>query len=54
MTATNQDVAMFSGDTRVLAFTITESDGTTPVDLTGATAIKWKCSRKLSVVRPTC
>ena len=47
MTATNQDVAMFSGDTRVLAFTITQAGGSTPVDLTGAT-IKWRCARKLS------
>jgi hypothetical protein len=48
MTATNQDVAMFSGDTRVLAFTVTQAGDSTPVDLTGATAIKWKCARKLS------
>ncbi len=47
MTQTGQNVEMFSGDSRTIRFTVTEADGSTPVDLAGCSA-KWRASRKLS------
>lgn len=48
MATTHQDVEMYSGDTRTLNFTVTEADGVTAIDLSGISAIKWQCSKKLS------
>jgi hypothetical protein len=47
MATSDQNVTMYSGDSRVLAFTITEANGTTPINLTGA-VVAWACARKLS------
>ena len=48
MTMSNQDLTMYSGDTRIIGFTITDAVSGDPVNLTGASAIKWRCSKKLS------
>ena len=43
MTATQQDFEMRKGDTKILEFTVKDSDGTV-VDITGSTS-KWEAAR---------
>lgn len=45
MTATHQDCALVSGDSRTLQFIVTDADGA-PADLGDVTAARWGCARK--------
>lgn len=47
LAAVEQDVVMYQGDAIDLDFTVYQSDGVTPKDVTGAT-FTWKSARKLS------
>lgn len=49
MALTSQDFTLYSGDTSILEFTLTEQDGTTPLNLDGLSAINWAFSK----IRPT-
>ena len=44
----DQNFSMVSGDSKAVAFTITESDGTTVVDVSAATAITYSLSESPS------
>lgn len=49
MALTAQDFTLYSGDSSTLQFTLTEQDGTTPIDLDGLSAINWAFAK----VKPT-
>lgn len=47
MTAIGQNFIMSAGDTVAVDFTLTEADGVTPLDLTGA-SVKWRLARAVA------
>ena len=48
MTQIGQDLTMYSGDSQVIGYTITDAESGDPVNLVAASAIKWRASKKLS------
>jgi hypothetical protein len=51
MTATNQNITMYAGRDEEIAISIFQSDGATPLDLTGA-VVKWALSSAYNVQLP--
>jgi hypothetical protein len=51
MTATNQNIAIYAGDDFEVILSLFESDGTTPLDLTGA-VVNWALSSVYDIQTP--
>ena|SRR3982750_1122964 len=51
MAATNQNVTIYAGDDTELSMSLFQSDGTTPLDLTGA-VVNWALSSAYNVQFP--
>jgi hypothetical protein len=51
MTATNQNISIYAGDDTELSMSLFQSDGVTPLDLTGA-VVNWALSSAYNVQFP--